>query len=163
MGILSAHDRVVFLVAHGFDELVTVQLARFLRRYRVPVWLVGLDSELVTGQWLFTMRPDVYFADLDSGVACPLLVLPGPAACINRLLGNDGVAAWIRFVLEGNYVAAPAAAEAALPNITFPDWQAHYLPQGSLSLASYGRLLTDHVWHKAGLGVSGGVTEGAGV
>lgn len=150
MSTISPLNHVVFLLAHGFDETVTVRLATQLRQARLPVLYVGLSAELVTGQWATTLRPDVAFADLDSEQPAPLVVLCGPSENIERLFAHTDVRVWVRMVLEGNYVAT-ATAQPALPGITFPDWGEHYLPQGKLGVRQYGRLLIDHVWSKLGV------------
>ena len=152
MSFVSPHNHVVFLLAYGFDEDVTIQLATQLRRAKLSVWFVGLDAALVTGQWGSTLLPDYGFMDLQADVACPLLVLPGPATSIQRLFAHEDVRTWVRFVLEGNYVGATATAEPALQGFDFPNWQAHYLPQGVLSVADYGRLLIDYAWNKTQAG-----------
>ena len=121
-------------------------LAAQLRQVKLPVWYVGLESTLVTGLWGTTLLPDYGFADLLTDTACRLLVLAGPPAYVERLWGQTAVRRWVRFVLEGNYVAATAAAEPVVQSIVFPDWQAHYLPQGVLSVGAFGRLLIDYAW-----------------
>ena len=146
MGTISPQNHVVFLVAHGFDEAAAVSLVTQMRRAKLQVLWVGLDSEFVTGQWGTTLRPDFGFADLDTAAACPLVVLPGTPPSIDRLFAYHDVRVWLRSVLEGNYVAATTAAEAALQGVVFPDWEDHYLSQGAMTLMDYGRLLIDHVW-----------------
>ena len=71
MGTISPQNHVVFLVAHGFDEAAAVSLVTQMRRAKLQVLWVGLDSEFVTGQWGTTLRPDFGFADLDNGRCLP--------------------------------------------------------------------------------------------
>ena len=149
MSNISPANRVIILVEHGFDEATTFYLLKRLRRAQIKVSLVGPPSELVTGHWGVSVRPDFSFGDLLLEEACPLLILPGQPESVYRLLQERDIRLWIRFVLEGNYVAATETAEIALTGFTFPDWETNYLAQGALSLSAFSQLLIDYAWSKA--------------
>ena len=150
MNNISPANRVIILVAHGFDEAATAYMIAQMRRLGVAVSLVGLETELVTGQWELKLQTDFGFWDMVTDTPCPLLVLPGPAISVERLFRVPEVKVWVRKVLEGNYVAATIEAEHALEGFTFPDWESHYLPQGTFSLSAFTQMLIDYAWSNAG-------------
>jgi hypothetical protein len=148
MSSVSPTNRVIILISHGCDEIATVYLFTRLRQAGLRVSLVGLDSTLILGHAGLSLRPEFSFWELMTTQACPLLILPGMPASIEHLFQEEDVRQWVRHVLDGNYVAATETAEPALTNITFPDLNLYYLPQGALSLAAFAELLINYAWEE---------------
>ncbi len=98
------------LLAPGFEEVEAVTIIDILRRAAVPVTVAGLEHEWVTGSHAITLRPDVFYKDVDAS-AFDILILPGGQPGSTNLKNNPLVLEWIQHRFRvGKKLAAICAA-----------------------------------------------------
>ncbi len=83
------------LLAPGFEETEAVTIIDLLRRAQVGVIVAGLEKEYVTGGHSVTLKPDVYYQDVDA-IPYDMLILPGGQPGTNNLKKDETVLEWIK-------------------------------------------------------------------
>lgn len=103
-------DKVLVLLAPGFEEIEAVTIIDILRRAEIEVTVAALNADLVTGSHKITIKPDVYYHDVDESLYT-LLVLPGGQPGSTNLKNNPLIRKWIqRRKKQGRLNAAICAA-----------------------------------------------------
>lgn len=125
-------QRVVVLIAPGYDEVVVAQVLSGLRARGCSVALVGLFAGLIAGGHGLAVSPDQL---LDQAVASgpPRLVfVPGGAGCVEALVADPRV--WQLLEVTVDHGGCVAAARPALSVLTrsglWPAGSDHHLGQG---------------------------------
>ncbi len=107
-------NKVLVILAPGFEEIEAVTIIDLLRRADVKVTVAGLDRRNITGSHGITVECDAFFEDIKSN-EYEMLVLPGGQPGTNNLKANELVLETIRrFQEEGKMIAAICAAPTVL-------------------------------------------------
>lgn len=84
-------NRVLILVAPGFEETAVIHCMTQLRQASLPVSLVGLVSGRVTGWHGLSICPDLHLDQVDPYETLKLVVIPGGRQCATMLLTDPRV------------------------------------------------------------------------
>jgi len=112
---------VYILLGEGFEEAEALVPADLLRRGGVPVKLVGLEGEYVTGSHAITVQADCVLEEVETE-GMTMLVLPGGMGGVESIQMNLFALALVQKAYEqGAYVAAICAAPTILAHIGLLD------------------------------------------
>ena len=136
----------VFLAA-GFEEETVVSLLCQLRRAGLPVSLIGLSSQPLTGAHGINLCPDEILTDLPKDTTFRLIVIPGNGRCVQSLLISPHFHRLLKNTLANDgYVAALDTAVPSLDAAGIPHYAAnpnHYIRQHNTPLSDF----TTHLTH----------------
>ncbi|HID50608.1 MAG TPA: hypothetical protein EYP41_01045 [Anaerolineae bacterium] len=139
------NSTAVFLAA-GFEEETVVSLLCQLREAGLPVSLIGLPSQPLTGNYGVTLCPDEILTDLPKDTIFHLIVIPGNGRSVHSLLISPRFHHFLKNTLaEDGYVAALDTAVPALETAGIPCYaanSAHYLRQNRIPLNDFISHLT---------------------
>ncbi len=139
------NNTAVFLAA-GFEEETVVSLLCQLREAGLPVSLMGLSSQPLTGTHGVKLCPDEVLTDLPKDTTFRLIVIPGNGRCARALLISPCFHRLLKNTLaEDGYVAVLDTAVPALDAAGIPRYAAnpsHYLRQNHTSLNDFITRLT---------------------
>ncbi len=112
---------VYILLGEGFEEAEALVPADLLRRADIPVALVGLDGETVTGSHAVTVRADITLDQVDRD-EMQMLVLPGGMGGVESIQMNLFALALIQWAYDrGCWLCAICAAPTILARQGFID------------------------------------------
>ncbi|HFQ94596.1 MAG TPA: hypothetical protein ENK32_11335, partial [Anaerolineae bacterium] len=135
----------VFLAA-GFEEEPVVSLLCQLRDAGLPVSLIGLSSQPLTGNYGVTLCPDEILTDLPKDATFHLIVIPGNGRSVQSLLVSPHFHRLLKNTLaEDGCVAALDTAVPALEAAGIPRYAAnpnHYIRQNHTPLNDFITRLT---------------------
>ncbi|NKQ36205.1 MAG: hypothetical protein HF973_11395 [Chloroflexi bacterium] len=134
------NSTAVFLAA-GFEEETVVSLLCQLREAGLPVSLMGLSSQPLTGTHGVKLYPDEVLTDLPKDATFRLIVIPGNGRCVQSLLISPCFHRLLKNTLaDDGYVAALDTAVPALDAAGIPRYAvnpAHYLHQNHTPLNDF--------------------------
>ncbi|MBK7920694.1 MAG: DJ-1/PfpI family protein [Chloroflexi bacterium] len=93
-------NKVLILLAPGFEEAEVIPCMTQLRKASLPVSLVGLTSGQVTGWHGLSICPDVALDEVGDYGALKLVVIPGGRQCATMLLIDPRVHRLLNTVIE---------------------------------------------------------------
>lgn len=107
--------KIILIVAPGFEEGETVEIADILIRAKFEVDIVSIADELVEGANGITIKSDRIMGDqLSDLFGYDMLVLPGGWTGVDNLLADDRVIELVRYYSSHDrYIGAMCAA----PNV----------------------------------------------
>lgn len=99
-------NKVLILLARGFEETDVSTVARALRRVGWPVAVVGLRAGVVQGAYGLSLAPDCPLSEVEMELP-RAIVLPGGVQGTRRVAADPRVHRLLRRVIEqGGYVLA---------------------------------------------------------
>jgi len=102
--------KVFVLIAPGFEEIEAVTIIDILRRASIQVTIVGLERDWIKGSHDITIKPDVYYKNINPDIY-DALILPGGQPGTNNLKSDSVILSWIKsFHASGKLLAAICAA-----------------------------------------------------
>ena len=114
---VSSERRVVILLAPGFEERQVVHHTSCMRERGVPISLVGLSAQAVSGVHGIAVNPDCSLNDLCPETAYPLVLMSGGYQYVSSLLADPRVHQLLaKTRQEDGYIAANELAGAILPH-----------------------------------------------
>ena len=119
----QSNSTAVFLAA-GFEEETVVALLCQLRDAGLPVSLIGLSLQPLSGTHGVMLCPDKVLTDLPKDTTFRLIVIPGNGRCAHALLISPGFHRLLKNTLaDDGYVAVldtavPALDAAGIPHYT---------------------------------------------
>ena len=114
---------VYILLGTGFEEAEALVAADVLRRAEVPVTLLGIGGDMVTGSHGIAVRADRVAEQLTLQPE-DMVVLPGGLGGVASIEGSETAMALVRAAAEGCWLAAICAAPTLLA-------RAGLLPRGA--------------------------------
>ncbi|KJU83030.1 DJ-1 family protein [Candidatus Magnetobacterium bavaricum] len=103
-------ERVLLLLAEGFEELEAVTIVDVLRRAEIDIVMAGLGDGVMTSARRIKIVPDMQLEDVDID-QFDMVVLPGGQPGTDNLAKDERVIRIIRTMNEkGKYTAAICAA-----------------------------------------------------
>jgi protein deglycase len=94
---------VIYIVlAQGFEEVEGLTTADILRRAKLPVKLVGIDSKQITGSHGITVCCDIEIRDIVSTRDIEAIVLPGGMPGTNNLEKSEKLQELIDYAYNNN-------------------------------------------------------------
>ncbi|MBF0343594.1 MAG: DJ-1/PfpI family protein [Nitrospirae bacterium] len=103
-------ERVLLILAEGFEELEAVTIVDVLRRAEIEIVTAGLGDGVVTSTRRIRLLPDAQLNDIDVE-QFDMVVLPGGQPGTDNLAKDERVARIIKTMYEkGKYTAAICAA-----------------------------------------------------
>ncbi|MBE0449619.1 MAG: DJ-1/PfpI family protein [Clostridia bacterium] len=106
---------VVVFFAEGFEEVEALGTVDVLRRAKIDVKMIGIQSMTVKGSHGINVGMDGVFEDLGSVDDLECIVLPGGMPGTDNLKANDKVGKWLKNAeANGKYIAAICAAPIVL-------------------------------------------------
>ena len=93
-------NKVLILLAPGFEEAEVIPCMTQLRKASLPVSLVGLTSRQVTGWHGLSICPDVALDEVGDYGALKLVVIPGGRQCATMLVIDPRVHRLLNTVIE---------------------------------------------------------------
>lgn len=142
----SLNNKVLILLAPGFEEITTVYLLTHMREAGLSVSLISLTAGLVTGHHGLAVRPDYSLEQLNTKPPSQLLIVPGGRECTSALVTDPRVHQLIDTTLNNNgYVAATLTAEAFLTQMgisTLRD-NPNFIQQENMEIESFTKLLVN--------------------
>ncbi len=134
------------LLAAGFDEETVVTLLCQLRDAGLPVSLISLSAQPLTGTYGVTLCPDEILTDLPKETYFRLIVIPGNGRCAQSLLISPRFHRLLQNTLaEDGHVAVLDTAVPALDAAGIPHYAANpnrYICQQNTPLNDFITRLT---------------------
>lgn len=137
-GTLS--NRVLILLAPGFEERGTIYLLDHMREEGLPVSLVSLTAGLVTGLHGLTVRPDYSLDQLMTKGPYQLIIVPGGRQCTSSLVTDPRVHQLLDATLKSDgFVAATVTAEPILTQAGVPaaSDRPRFIPQKDMEVEEF--------------------------
>lgn len=101
--------KALVLLAPGFEEIEAVTIIDILRRAQIKVTVASLQQDLVTGSHDITIKPDIFYRDVDHN-DFDILILPGGLPGSINLKNDPLVLNWIKTRFEGGQKLAAICA-----------------------------------------------------
>lgn len=139
-----AHDRILILLAPGFEESPLVYCMEQMREAGLGVSLVSASSGLVRGRRGLVVQTDGSFTQLNREQRYRLIVVPGGREAIAYLLNDPRFHRLVESTLHGEgFVAAmrsavPLLAQTGIPQPAFQD---HFIAQDDMEIEGFTRHL----------------------
>ncbi|MCL4267285.1 MAG: DJ-1/PfpI family protein [Anaerolineae bacterium] len=106
-----ANNRILILLATGFEETAVVYCLDHMREAGLPVSLVGLSAGILKGLHGLAVRPDYSLDQLSAEAGCRGVIVPGGPPCVTALLTDPRVHRLLDATLQQEgFVAAMATA-----------------------------------------------------
>lgn len=143
-----SQDRILILIASGFEELPLAHSLSHLRGAGLTVSLVSTASGLISGLYGLTIRPDLLIDRALALLPPKLVIVSGGHTCATSLMADPRVHQLITITLQsGGYVAAPASAQLAVRDagVSVSTSQPRVVTQGRLDLDEFVRQLANLV------------------
>ena len=107
-------NKVLIVLANGFEEVEALTTIDLLRRVDLEVTIAGLEREFVTGAHDITVKCDRYYEEIQHrDYDC--LILPGGQPGTNNLKNNAKIIEWVKnFENSNKLIAAICAAPTVL-------------------------------------------------
>lgn len=141
------NNTTAVLLAAGFEEETVVALLCQLREAGLPVSLIGLSAQPLSGTHGVKLCPDEVLTDLPKDATFRLIVIPGNGRCVQSLLISPCFHRLLKNTLaDDGYVATLDTAVPALEAAGIPRYAAnpaHYLRQNHISLNNFITRLTE--------------------
>ena len=137
---IAPGKRVLILLAPGFAERQVIHHTSCMRESGVPISLVGLSAQAVSGQQGIAVQPDCSLNDLPAETAYPLILMSGGYQYISSLLADPRVHRLLANTLEQDgYVAASELAGAILPHTNAKTLLqgCHFITQNNMDLNEF--------------------------
>ena len=107
-------SKVLVLLSPGFEEIEAVTIIDILRRAEIDTTIAGLKKEVVKGSHDISVKPDIYYKDINVN-DYDFLILPGGQPGTDNLKSNPTVIEWLqKFNNENKGIAAICAAPTVL-------------------------------------------------
>jgi len=152
MDKIPTQNRVIILIAPGFDEEAVIHCLCQMRQQGTAVDLVGAPKNCVVGASGLAVRPDhslAYLQHVTNGGHAGILVIPGGPACAIHLLSDPRVHQAIkRTIASGGIVATMSP---VIPRILAntgllePAADSRFLIQGSQNRSDFVKSLLTHI------------------
>ncbi len=114
-------NKVLILLASGFEERSTISLLDRLRESGIATMLVSLTAGLVDGRNGLAIRPDASLEQVMETGTYQLVIVPGGRECASALVMDPRVHQLIGCTLQHRgYVAATTSAENTLFEVGIP-------------------------------------------
>lgn len=142
----SANNKVLILLASGFEERVTVYLLDRMRETGLQVSLVSLTSGLATGLRGLVVRPDYSLDQLKAGIPYQLIIIPGERQCTSTLITDPRVHRLLEVTLKNDgFVAATSTAEPLLTQVGIPtpSDRSRFIPQKDMEVEEFTGMLVN--------------------
>jgi hypothetical protein len=139
-----APNQVFILIAPGFEEKQTVHFLSSMREAGIPVSLIGLSADDISGLHGIMLHPDYALGEIPAHEAGALVVMPGGRQCISGLMADPRVHQLLQnTVTQQGYIAATKSAENILPHTHFKNILTceNFKPQGEMEFNEF----TDHL------------------
>ncbi|MBX3055549.1 MAG: DJ-1/PfpI family protein [Anaerolineae bacterium] len=108
---LVPNNRIVILLATGFEETAVVYCLDHMREAGLPVSLVGLSAGILKGLHGLAVRPDYSLDQLSAEAGCRGVIMPGGPQCVTALLTDPRVHRLLDATLQQEgFIAAMATA-----------------------------------------------------
>ena len=146
----SSDNSVLVLLAPGFAEGQVVHYTSSLRKNQVPVSIVGLSRQHVSGMNGLAFQPDYSLNQLPSDKNPLLVLIAGGYQYLASLMADPRVHTLLGNTLKKGYVAADETAESLIP---FTNAQAilkgsHFITPNKRSSDEFIQYLTNLVKEK---------------
>lgn len=142
----TQHNKILILLAPGFEETAVVHCLDRMREAGLPISLVGLSTGILKGLHGLAVRPDYLLDQLSSKGRCRGIIVPGGHQCVSALLTDPRVHQLLESTLQsGGFVAAMST---AVPLLTQSISQAatsstNFIQQGETGIAEFADYLID--------------------
>lgn len=143
---VSLTNRVLILLATGFEESSVVFCVSQIREAGLPISLVGLSAGILKGLHGLAIRPDYSLEQLPQGGGYAGLIIPGTPQCVAALLADPRVHQLVQKTLEEQgFLAAMTTAVAPLlqSNLICSKDDVRFIPQGDLPTEQFISQLID--------------------
>ncbi len=137
-------NKVLILLASGFEERSTISLLDQLRESGIATMLVSLTFGLVDGRNGLTIRPDASLEQIMEAGAFRLVIVPGGRECASALVMDPRVHQLIDCTLAHHaYVAATTSPENTLYEVGIPSPadNPHFIAQSNLDTDAFATRL----------------------
>lgn len=144
----SLNNKVLILLAPGFEEKTTIYLLDHIREAGLPVSLVSLTAGLVTGLHGLSVRPDCSLEQLTTRTPHRLIIVPGGRQCTSSLVTDPRVHQLLEVTLKNDgFVAATLTAEPLLMQVGIPapSDKPRFIPQKDIEVEEFANLLINLV------------------
>lgn len=142
----SRNNKVLILLAPGFEERTTIYLLDHMREAGLPVALVSLTAGLVTGLHGLAVRPDYSLDQLMTRASYQLIIVPGGRQCTSSLVTDPRVHQLLEVTLKNDgFVAATLTAEPVLTQagIPTPSNRPQFIPQKDMEVEEFTSVLVN--------------------
>lgn len=107
-------NKVLILLAPGFEESVTVYCMEQMREASLQVSLVGLSNGLIRGIHGLSIQPDISLDQLEPSGQVKLVVIPGGRKCTSSLLADPRVFQLLKITIASNGIVAATSNAASI-------------------------------------------------
>ncbi len=117
----NAFERVVILIAQGFEEISVIQCLGQMREAGLMVVLVSATAGLISSAHGLAVRPDRAMDQVPPDPAARLIVVPGSRSCAEALMADPRVHQLIKSALwSGVCIAAMRPAQPVVAALVAP-------------------------------------------
>ncbi|HRQ40113.1 MAG TPA: DJ-1/PfpI family protein [Chloroflexota bacterium] len=140
------NNRIVILLAPGFEETAVVYCMEHMREAGLPVSLVGLSAGILKGLHGLAVRPDYSLDQLSPETVHQGVIMPGGPACVSALLTDPRVHRLLDVTIQNSGFVAVLAT--AVPLFTQSVSQLttaapHFIRQGEMGITEFTDYLID--------------------
>ncbi len=140
------NNRIMILLAPGFEETAVVYCLEHLREAGLPVSLVGLSAGILKGSHGLAVRPDYTLDQLLPENGPRGGIVPGGPACVSALLTDPRVHRLLDMTMQNSGFVAVLATAVSLfaqsfsPMITTTP---NFMQQGEMEISEFTDYLID--------------------
>ncbi len=143
---LVPNNRIVILLASGFEETAVVYCLEHMREAGLPVSLVGLSAGVLKGLHGLGVRPDYSLDQLLPETIHQGVIVPGGPACVSVLLTDPRVHQLLETTMRNSGFVAVLATAVPLFTQSFSVTAAtapHLVQQGEMKISEFTDYLID--------------------